>query len=123
MSELACSRHSHWQGQWQRVDAVAHAWRQAHPASFRAVRVHGRHGETKLLWGFTKVGRLKRYGRKWLVIVHDQEDLGDTPRFLLTEALHGESGRVLETWSSRWTSEIFHEFGKQVCGLEAAQVR
>jgi hypothetical protein len=123
VSELECSRHIHWQGQWQRVDAVAQALRQAHPESFRAVRGHCRNGETKLFWGFTKVVRLKRYGRKRLVIVHDQEDLGDTPRFLLTDALHWESRRVIETWSYRWTSEIFHEFGKQVCGLEAAQVR
>jgi hypothetical protein len=123
VSELESSRHIHWQGQWQRVDAVAQALRQAHPESFRAVRVHCRNGETKLFWGFTKVVRLKRYGRKRLVIVHDQEDLGDTPRFLLTDALHWESRRVIETWSYRWTSEIFHEFGKQVCGLEAAQVR
>jgi hypothetical protein len=123
VSELESSRHIHWQGQWQRVDAVAHALRQAHPESFRAVRVHCRNGETKLFWGFTKVVRLKRYRRKRLVIVHEQEDLGDTPRFLLTDALHWESGRVIETWSYRWTSEIFHEFGKQVCGLEAAQVR
>jgi hypothetical protein len=123
VSELECSRHSHWQGQWQRVEAVAQALRQAHPESFRAVRVHWRNGETKLFWGFTKVVRLKRYGRKRLVIGHDQEDLGDTPRFLLTDALHWESRRVIETWSYRWTSEIFHEFGKQVCGLEAAQVR
>jgi hypothetical protein len=42
---------------------------------------------------------------------------------LLTDALHGESGRVLETWSDRWASEIFHEFAKQGTGLEAAQVR
>jgi hypothetical protein len=122
-SELECSRHSHWQGQWQRVDAVAQALRQAHQESFRAVRVHCRNGETELFWGFTKGIRLKRSGRQRLVIVHDQEDLGDTPRFLLTDALHGESRRVIETWSYRWTSAIFHEFGKQVCGLEAAQVR
>lgn len=123
VSELECSRHIHWQGQWQRVDTVAHTLRQAHPESFRAVRVRCRNGETKLVWVFTKVVRLKRYGRKRLVIVHEQADLGETPRFLLTDALHWESGRVLETWSYRWTAEIFHEFGKQVCGLEAAQVR
>lgn len=123
VSELECSRHIHWQGQWQRVDTVAHTLRQAHPESFRAVRVRCRNGETKLVWVLTKVVRLKRYGRKRLVIVHEQADLGDTPRFLLTDALHWESGRVLETWSYRWTAEIFHEFGKQVCGLEAAQVR
>jgi hypothetical protein len=123
VSELECSRHIQWQGQWQRVDTVAHTLQQAHPESFRAVRVHCRNGQTKLFWAFTKVVRLKRYGRKRLVIVHEQQDLGDTPRFLLTDALHWDSRRVIETWSYRWTSEIFHEFGKQVCGLEAAQVR
>jgi hypothetical protein len=41
----------------------------------------------------------------------------------LTDALQWDSRRVIETWSDRWTSEIFHEFGKQVRGLEAAQVR
>jgi hypothetical protein len=30
---------------------------------------------------------------------------------------------VIETWSDRWASEILHEFGKQVTGLESAQVR
>ena len=75
------------------------------------------------MWAFTKVVRLKRYGRKRLVIGHEQADLSDAPRFLLTDALHWESGHVLETWSYRWASEIFHEFAKQVTGLEAAQVR
>jgi hypothetical protein len=97
--------------------------RQAHPESFRAIGVRGRHGETKAFWGLTKVVRLKRSGRKRLAIVHAQPDLGDTPRLLLTDALHGDSRRVLETWSDRWTSAILHEFGKQGCGLEAAQVR
>jgi hypothetical protein len=123
VSELECSRHIHWQGQWHRVDSVAQELRQTHPASFRAVRVHCRNGKTKAFWVFTKVVRLKRYGRKRLVIVHEQQDLGDTPRFLLTDALHWDSSRVIETWSYRWASEILHEFGKQVTGLEAAQVR
>src|SRR5437016_14244571 len=122
VSELECSRHIRWQGQWRRVDAVAAELRHAHPESFRAVRVCCRNGETKSFWVFTKVVRLKRYGRKRLVIVHEQEDLRDTPRLLLTDALHWESGRVIETWSYRWAAEIFHEFGKQVTGLEAAQV-
>jgi hypothetical protein len=123
VSELERSRHIHWQGQWRRVDAVAQELGRAHPKSFRPVRVRCRNGETKAFWAFTKVVRLKRYGRKRLVIVHEQADLSDEPRLLLSDALHWESGRVLETWSYRWASEIFHEFGKQVCGLEAAQVR
>ena len=123
VSELEGSRHIHWQGQWRRVDVTAQALRQGHPASFRAVRVRCRHGETKPFWVFTKVVRLKRYGRKRLVLVHEQEDLGDTPRFLLSDALHWDCSRVIEIWSYRWAAEIFHEFGKQVTGLEAAQVR
>jgi hypothetical protein len=99
VSELEGARHIHWQGQWRRIDTVAQALRQGHPASFRAVRVRCRHGETKSFWVLTKVVRRKRYGRKRLVIVHAQEDLGDAPRFLLTDALHGDSGRVIETWS------------------------
>ena len=30
---------------------------------------------------------------------------------------------MIEIWSYRWAAEIFHAFGKQVTGLEAAQVR
>jgi hypothetical protein len=102
VSALESSRHIQWEGQWRRVDALAADLRQAQ---------------------FTKVVRLKRYGRKRLVIVHETADLIDAPRFFLTDAQHWESGRIIETWSYRWASEIFHEFGKQVTGLEAAQVR
>ena len=60
VSELEGSRHSHWQGQWHRVETVAQALRQAHPDSFRPVRVRCRNGETKAFWAFTQVVRLKR---------------------------------------------------------------
>jgi hypothetical protein len=123
VSELESSRHIQWQGQWRRVDEVAAALRTESPESFRPLEVRCRNGETKPFWAFTKVVRLKRFGRKRLVIVHEQADLGDAPRFLLTDAQHWESGRVIETWSYRWAAEIFHEFSKQVTGLEAAQVR
>jgi hypothetical protein len=93
------------------------------PFEVASVDVRCRNGETRAFWAFTKVVRLKRYGRKRLVIVPAQADLGDEPRFLLTNARHWESGWVIETWSYRWASEIFHEFTKQVTGLEAAQVR
>ena len=123
VSELERSRHIQWQGHWRRVDAVAGALRHAHPESFRLMRVRCRNGETQAFWAFTQVVRLKRYGRKRLVLVPASAALRDAPRLLLTDALHGERGRVIETWSDRWTSEIFHAFGKQVCGLETAQVR
>jgi hypothetical protein len=123
VSEIECSRHIQWQGHWRRADEVATVLRSTHPESFRAVHIRSRNGETKQVWAFTKVVRLKRYGRKRLVIVHERAQLDDAPRFLLTDAQHWESSRVLETWNYRWASEIFHEFAKQVTGLEAAQVR
>ena len=123
VSELESSRHIQWFGQWRRVDEMAATLRQEHPESFRPVRVRCRNGDMKPFWVFTKVVRLKRYGRKRLVIVHEAAELTDVPRFLVTDALHWESGRVMETWSYRWASEIFHEFSKQVTGLEVAQVR
>jgi hypothetical protein len=123
VSEVEVSRHIQWQGHWRRVDEVGAELRHHHPESFRPVKVGCRNGEEKVFFAFTKVVRLKRYGRKRLVIVHEQPDLSDAPRFLVTDALHWESGRVIQTWSYRWASEVFHEFGKQVCGLESAQVR
>jgi hypothetical protein len=123
VSEIECSRHINWQGQWHRVDEVWEELRTKHPESFRPIKVKGRNGEERQYWVFTKVVRLKRYGRKRLVMVHEKEDLSDTPRFLLTDALHWESVRVIETWNYRWPAEIFHEFSKQVTGFESAQVR
>lgn len=123
VSELAWSRHINWRGQWRRVDQVAAALREQHPESCRPVTVTCRNGKAKQYWVFTKVVRLKKYGEKRLGIVHEQADLQDGPRFFVTDAKHGESTRILETWSYRWTAEVFHEFDKQVCGMEAAQVR
>jgi hypothetical protein len=123
VSELESSRHILWQDQWQRIDEVAATLRQTHPESFRRMQVRCRNGETKEFWVFSKSVRLKRYGRKRIAIVHERGDLTDTPRFLVTDALHWESGRIIETWSFRWAAEVFHEFSKQGCGLEAAQVR
>jgi hypothetical protein len=123
VSELECSRNIQWHGNWVRVDALASGLRENHTKSFRHYRVNCRNGETKDFWAFTKVVRLKRYGRKRLVVVHEKEDLSDQPRYLLTSAKHWNSGRTIQTWSYRWSSEIFHEFTKQVTGLESSQVR
>ncbi len=104
---------------WVRVDALAAELRakeeelrakEGHSECFRHYKVRCRNGETKDYWAFTKVVRLKRYGRKRLVIVHETADLSDPPRFLLTDANHWNSGKTIQTWSYRWASEIFHGF-------------
>jgi hypothetical protein len=123
VSEVESSRHILWETHWRRIDEVATALRQTHPESFRPVSVRCRNGERKEFWAFTKSVRLKRYGRKRIAMGHERVDLTDKPRFLVTDALHWESGRIIETWSFRWAAEVFHEFSKQGPGLEAAQVR
>jgi hypothetical protein len=121
--EVESSRHILWQDEWRRIDEVASELRQTHPESFRQVHVRCRNGERKPFWAFTKSVRLKRYGRKRIAMVHERADLTDTPRFLVSDAVHWERGRIIETWSFRWAAEVFHEFSKQGTGLEAAQVR
>ena len=123
MSELECSRTILWRGRWRRIDAVATDLRHDSPQSFRAVQVHCRTGETKTFWALTKTVRLRRYGRKRIVLVQERAELTDSPRYLVTDALQWESGRILETWTFRWAAARFHACGKQGTGLEAAQVR
>ena len=53
-----------------------------------------------------------------MVIAHETEDLSDKPRFLLADALHWDITRIIRTWNYRWSVEVFHEFAKQITGLE-----
>jgi len=99
VSELERSRNIQWSGDWVRLDALASELRVEHPKTFRFMEVRCRNGETKEYWAFTKVVRLKRYGRKRLVIVRETSDLSDPPRYLLTSAKHWNSGRTIQTWS------------------------
>ena len=94
-----------------------------HPQSFRHKLVKCRNKQNREIWAFSKVVRLKKYGRKRLTIIHEKAELSDNPRFLLTDALHWDSSRVFSTWSYRWSIEIFHEFSKQLVGFESAQLR
>jgi hypothetical protein len=121
--EVACSRHRPGYGPWRRVDVVAAERTRDHPERVRPVTVQCRHGERNPVWAFTKTRRLKRSGRKRLVRVHEKQEWTDIPRVLVTDAWHGEHGRGSETWSDRWAAEILPAFGKQVPGVEAAQVR
>jgi len=82
-----------------------------------------RNGEKNPFWAWTKTVRLKRYGRKRLVMVHERPDVTAIPRVLVTDAWHGAPGRVLETWSERWAAAIVPACGQPVPGVEAAQVR
>ena len=123
VSEIEKTRLILWQGEWLHVQVVAEQLKQTHPESFRYKKVRCRNNEMREIWAFSKVIRLKKYGRKRLTIIHEKSDLSDTPRFLLTDALHWDSSRVFSTWSYRWPIETFHQFAKQLAGFEEAQLR
>jgi hypothetical protein len=123
VSEIEKTRLILWDGQWQQVQAVAKDLSQEHPESFQLKKVRCRNNEIREIWVFFKVVRLKKYGRKRLVILHERADLNDAPRFLLTDALHWDASRIFSTWSFRWPVETFHQFAKQLTGVEDAQLR
>ncbi|MGH9855527.1 MAG: IS701 family transposase, partial [Blastocatellia bacterium] len=50
VSEIECSRHINWQGQWRRVDGVWEELRTKHPESFRPIKAKGRNGEERQYW-------------------------------------------------------------------------
>jgi uncharacterized protein YoaH (UPF0181 family) len=123
VSEIEKTRLILWDGQWVQVQVVAAQLRQTHPESFRYKKVRCRNQEMREIWAFSKVIRLKKYGRKRLTIIHEKADLSDTPRCLVTDALHWDASRVFATWSFRWPVETFHQFAKQLTGFEDAQLR
>ena len=88
VSERACNRSVLWHNQWSRIDAVAQGLRGESPQSFRHDRIRQRKGDVTEIWAFSKGVRLKKIGRNRIVIVHETEDLTDTPRFLVTDAQH-----------------------------------
>ncbi len=123
ISELEKSRLIFWQNKYQQIQVVAKELRQQSPQSFREFTVRKRNGKIMTYWAFSKAVRLKKYGKIRIFICHESQDLSDEPRFLVSNALHWNAKRALQDWSYRWTSETFHEFGKQHTGLESAQFR
>lgn len=123
VSELEKTRNIFWKEQWVPIFKVDEGLVNKHPEAFRKTIVELRNGQSRTYWIFTKAVRLKKFGKKRIFIAHEKEDLSDEPRFIATNAIHWESHRAMQAWSYRWTCEVFHEFGKQITGLEAAQVR
>jgi hypothetical protein len=99
VSELEKTRLILWNGQWQQVQTIAEGLKQAHRESFQSKMVRCRNNEIREIWFFSKVVRLKKYGRKRVSIIYERADLSDAPRFLLTDALHWDASRIFSTWS------------------------
>jgi hypothetical protein len=109
VSELECSRHIQWQGQWQRVETMAKRCGRRIRKVF-AVRRAVAMGRRSCLV-FTKVVA-QRWARVWSSCTNRRTS--GIPRFSRRMRCMGK-GRVIETRVIAGP-EIFHEFGKQVTG-------
>ncbi len=123
VSQLEGTRLVLWNDQWTPIREVASHLKENHPNSFREYSYQKRNGESEKVWAFTKVLRLKKYGRKRIVIMHRTADLSDEVTYFITSGISWKPPRILTTWSFRWGAELFHEFAKQSVGLEDSQCR
>ncbi len=123
VSEIERTRLVLWHGEWTHIGQVGQHLREDSPHSFRQYTYQKRTGEDETVWAFTKVLRLKKYGRKRIVIMHRTEDLSDEATYYISSGRSWNVSRILKMWSFRWGAEIFHEFAKQAVGLEDSQCR
>lgn len=72
---------------------------------------------------FTKVVNMSKLGKVRLLITHEQEDLSDTPKYLVTNNVQWEARRILRVYQSRWPIETFYRDSKQNLGLEDYEMR
>jgi len=78
-------------------------------------------GET--YWYFTKVVTMSKLGKVRLLILHQKQDLSDTPKYLAANQLGWEARRILRVYKSRWSIETFYRDSKQNLGLEDYEMR
>lgn len=74
-------------------------------------------------WVFTKTIRLKKLGRKRIVISYDNEELKEDPIYLVTNRKDWEAKKILATYSRRQPIDAFYRDAKQHLGLEDCQLR
>lgn len=72
---------------------------------------------------FSKTVRMSKLGKVRLLIVHQEEDLSDEPKYLVTDNLRWEARRILRMYQSRWQIETFYRDAKQNLGLEDYEMR
>ena len=92
-SEIERTRLIMWDHTWHQVQYVSQQLKETHPESFRYKKVRCRNGEYREIWAFTKVVRLKRYGRKRLVF----RPLNCQTQVLTLKSLHNST---FKPWSS-----------------------
>ena len=79
-------------------------------------------GQRESYYSYSAVHRLKNYGKLRLVINHRQEDLSDTPKYLISNRLKWQAGGITRIARHRWSIEVYHEEGKAE-GLDQYQLR
>lgn len=81
------------------------------------------HGKRKTFYVFTKVVRIRKYGKVRLTIIYRKPNRKGNPIFCFTNQLHWEATRILTVRIHRWDLEPLHEQMKQFLGAEESQLQ
>ncbi|MBL7075651.1 IS701 family transposase [candidate division KSB1 bacterium] len=87
-------------------------------SDFKKIDIDG-----KTFYCFTKTVKMSKLGKVRLLIVHEEEDLSDTPKYLVTNNLRWEARRILKVYQGRWPIETFYRNSKQNLALEDYEMR
>ena len=73
---------------------------------------------------FTKVLRMRSLKRRVrIVAVHEEEDLSDEPRLLVTNRKDWDGAKVVRLYARRWAIERSYRTAKHCLGLQECQLR
>jgi SRSO17 transposase len=77
----------------------------------------------KVFYCFTKTVKMSKLGKVRLLIAHEEKDLSDTPKYLVTNNCRWEARRIIRTYQNRWHIETFYRDSKQNLGLQDYEMR
>ena len=77
----------------------------------------------RTFWVFTKVVRIRTYGKVRLAIIYDNPNRQGNPIFCFTNQVCWEAKKILTVRTRRWDIEPFHEQIKQFLGAEDSQLQ
>lgn len=80
-------------------------------------------GKKEVRYCYCATHRVAGFAKKQrLLVQYSEQDLSDTPRFLITNRLHWHASGISRIWRHRWPIEEYHQEGKAE-GLAKYQLR
>jgi SRSO17 transposase len=79
--------------------------------------------EKKSYYCFLRTVKMSKLGKVRLLIAHEEEDLTDSPKYIVANNPRWDARRILKVYKSRWQIEIFYRDSKQNLGLQDYEMR